>query len=153
EQERLDRQKHSHDLPLEAMRFCLKSRGATLGDLAYVAYDFEEEFLDTACRTGPLAFRSLITDAIRGTFESDFDPARIVFVPHHVAHGPAAYAMSGFDDALVVTLDGRGESDCGVVIEARREEWGPQLSVIESFDRRSSLGTFYTAMTRRLGFD
>ena len=34
--------------------------------------------------------------------------ARIRFVGHHLAHSLSAYAYSGFDDAAVVVMDGRG---------------------------------------------
>ena len=34
--------------------------------------------------------------------------ARMRFVEHHLAHALSAYAYSGFDDAAVVVMDGRG---------------------------------------------
>src|SRR5262249_58967373 len=33
---------------------------------------------------------------------------RLLFVDHHDAHAWSTYALSGFDDALVLVVDGRG---------------------------------------------
>jgi predicted NodU family carbamoyl transferase len=34
--------------------------------------------------------------------------ARMIFVDHHLAHAISTYANSGFDEAAVVVVDGRG---------------------------------------------
>ena len=46
EQERLNRIKHSNKAPLQAMRFCLESRGLTLQDIDHVCYYASEAWCD-----------------------------------------------------------------------------------------------------------
>src|SRR6266478_6612985 len=43
-------------------------------------------------------------------FAQHFGPtkAKMRFVDHHLAHAISAYAYSGFDEAAVVVMDGRG---------------------------------------------
>ena len=35
------------------------------------------------------------------------------FYPHHRTHAASAFYCSPFDEALVLTVDGSGDSDCG----------------------------------------
>src|SRR5260370_16610295 len=46
-------------------------------------------------------------------FAQQFGPtrAKMRFVDHHLAHAISAYAYSGFDEAAVVIMDGRGAWD------------------------------------------
>ena len=42
------------------------------------------------------------------------------FVDHHLAHAISAYAYSGFDDAAVVVMDGRGAWEATSIWHGRR---------------------------------
>jgi carbamoyltransferase len=67
---------------------------------------------------------------------------------HHFSHAAAAYYASGFDRALIVTLDGYGSGLAGSVSvgEAGR------IKRIHKLEYPHSLGTFYESVTSSLGF-
>lgn len=48
-------------------------------------------------------------------FKKEFFNKRFVFVDHHLAHAASAYYASGFEECLIVTLDGAGQGDCSTV--------------------------------------
>jgi carbamoyltransferase len=70
------------------------------------------------------------------------------FLDHHFCHAASAYYTSGYDRALVVTMDGGGDGlSCRVydVVDSRFRE----LASVSSFD---SLGAFYSYITQICGF-
>ncbi len=67
---------------------------------------------------------------------------------HHLAHTANAYYASGFDRALVVTLDGYGS---GIAGSASVGEGG-RIRRLHTLDYPHSLGTFYESVTSALGF-
>lgn len=70
------------------------------------------------------------------------------FISHHLTHAVAAYDASGFDDALLVTLDGAGDGHSSHVYEISRGELR-HLHSVSSFD---SLGDYYAYVTHICGF-
>jgi|SaaInlStandDraft_6_1057023.scaffolds.fasta_scaffold04901_3 carbamoyltransferase len=77
-----------------------------------------------------------------------FDDTKITFINHHDAHFANAYYLSGFKDAIVLTIDGKGESDSTIIQYVKN---GKRENVSEiSFPH--SLGMFYAAFTNFLGF-
>ncbi len=72
----------------------------------------------------------------------------VVFVSHHLAHAAGAYYASGFEDALMVTLDGAGDGHSSHVYEVANGEWR-FLHSVPSFD---SLGDYYAYVTQISGF-
>jgi carbamoyltransferase len=66
---------------------------------------------------------------------------------HHLAHAAAAYLTSGFDDAAVVTIDGRG----GPLSAATWSGRGADIEVLDEEPYTNSLGWFYRDCTRYLG--
>jgi carbamoyltransferase len=69
-------------------------------------------------------------------------------VEHHLSHAANAFFKSGFDDALIVTLDGYGSGLAGSVNVGRQG----QIERIHSLQYPHSLGTFYESVTSALGF-
>ncbi|HEX7090776.1 MAG TPA: carbamoyltransferase C-terminal domain-containing protein [Longimicrobiales bacterium] len=72
----------------------------------------------------------------------------IHFVDHHLAHIASAYFTSGFDDALVISLDGGGDGKSGTVYAARTGRL-EHLHTIAAFN---SLGNYYAYATHICGF-
>ncbi len=68
---------------------------------------------------------------------------KIVFVEHHLAHASSAYYSSGFNEALVITLDASGDGICGSVSIGEKGE----LTRIKEFRAGASLGILYGAAT------
>src|SRR6187431_2530269 len=69
-------------------------------------------------------------------------------IEHHVSHGANAYYTSGFDDALIVTLDGYGSGLAGSVSAGR----DGKIERMHGLEYPHSLGTFYETVTSALGF-
>lgn len=73
---------------------------------------------------------------------------KLVRIDHHLTHAANAYYNSGFDEALVVTLDGYGAGLGGSVSVAREGK----IERIHSLQYPYSLGEFYERVTSSLGF-
>jgi carbamoyltransferase len=69
-------------------------------------------------------------------------------VEHHQSHAANAYYYSGFDEALIVTLDGYGSGLSGSVSIGRNGG----IERVHGVDFPHSLGTFYESVTSALGF-
>jgi carbamoyltransferase len=67
---------------------------------------------------------------------------------HHLSHAANAFFTSGFDEALVVTLDGYGSGLAGSVSVGR----DGRLVRVHNLEYPHSLGTFYESVTSGLGF-
>jgi carbamoyltransferase len=83
-------------------------------------------------------------------FARKFAPskARYRFVDHHLAHAISAYSYSGFDDAAVVVMDGRGAWEGTSIWHGSKGRVYPVLTI----DWPDSLGLFYALFTGFLGF-
>jgi carbamoyltransferase len=87
--------------------------------------------------------------AIRRILKDEFDVrCPIVFVDHHFCHVASAYFTSGFDDALVVSLDGGGDGRSGLFYDAR----DGHLSYLHETSAFNSLGNYYAYVTHICGF-
>ena len=69
-------------------------------------------------------------------------------VEHHLSHAANAYFNSGFDEALIVTLDGYGSGLAGTISVGR----GGHIQRLHGVEYPHSLGTFYESVTSALGF-
>jgi carbamoyltransferase len=74
--------------------------------------------------------------------------APLDFHDHHHCHATSAYYTSGFDRALVITLDGGGDGRSGSVWVAE----GGRLRELAGVDSFNSLGNFYSYVTELCGF-
>ncbi len=83
-------------------------------------------------------------------FAQQFGPtkAKMRFVDHHLAHAVSAYAYSGFDDAAVVVMDGRGAWEATTIWRGHNGRLDPVLMI----PFPDSVGYFYSEFTQFLGF-
>lgn len=74
----------------------------------------------------------------------------VVFVPHHMSHAACVYGLSDYDDAWILSIDGRGDYETATVWRAH----GHQLEVIDAvpWQPDCSFGGVYETATRVLGF-
>jgi carbamoyltransferase len=88
-------------------------------------------------------------ESIRSILRQEFGiEAPVEFVDHHLAHAASAYFTSGFEDALVVTMDGGGDGSSGHV-------YSVQDGAFEQIARTSaynSLGNYYSYVTHLCGY-
>jgi carbamoyltransferase len=174
-EERFTRSKHSLNLagntllPRNAIAYCLRFANLTIDDVDVVAHycDFQESTIEERFRLlqpylpddraalvkhayqrvfrGMLSRESVITQFSRmeGSVPKSFMPVR-----HHEAHAASSFYLSGFPEAIVLTLDGTGELESSLLAV------GSGLS-IQELDRvllPTSLGTIYLILTVFLGF-
>ena len=69
----------------------------------------------------------------------DVPAERFHFINHHVAHAVSAFACSGFEQSLVLTIDGVGEGESGRVALGD----GTSLETLRIIRPENSLGHFY----------
>ncbi len=155
EEERLNRVKHSNFFPLQAIRFCLDTAGIGLGEVDRVVFNFSERALDMYQLRLALGIPSAQSQpariALGALLEEEFQvdvTQRIQFCHHHIAHAVSAYYASGYDRALVMTLDGSGDGLCGMVLQAA----GGELKPIREVPDVQSLGNWYTILIKILGY-
>ena len=72
----------------------------------------------------------------------------IRFYNHHLCHALSAYATSGFETAVSVTLDGGGDGCCSHVYHHK----GTSLSKLHALDSFHSVGNFYSYVTHIAGY-
>lgn len=158
EEERLNRIKHTNKAAVSAIRFCLQSYGIRFSDVDVLVAYGREDHIDALLRRAYLldvsnpavsSARELVHETLRAGLDEDIDDAKLVFVPHHLAHAISAYYMSGLSDSLVLTLDGEGDDISGTVFDG----CGDDLTMIRGFALPKSLGHFYLAAVRFIGFD
>ncbi|SFG72776.1 carbamoyltransferase [Halopelagius inordinatus] len=174
EEERLTRQKHAmNTFPRQAIGACLDSRDISLSDVEKVVVPWKPSLFprmvpnlvqQMVSQDGPVLDRAKhagwrVSSELRSgvfgkrTVEShlrDVDPSPppVVTREHHKSHAASAFYPTSFDEALVVTMDARGERDATVVW------WGDEsgLTRLKTHDYTNSLGYFYGAVTKFLGF-
>lgn len=144
EEERLTRKKHTGTFPARAIASCLAHAGLTLDDVDAVAVGEQGG-------VGPYRDPDLSVGAIARALAGfgGADPSgRIHLVEHHLAHAMSAYYPSGFDDALVLTMDGFGDGVSGLVMSVR----GGRREVLRRIGVEQSLGNFYAAALPWFGY-
>lgn len=73
---------------------------------------------------------------------------KLVRFDHHLCHSANAYYTSGFDEALIVTLDGYGSGLAGSIAVGKQGK----IERIHNMEYPASLGEFYERVTSSLGF-
>jgi carbamoyltransferase len=71
----------------------------------------------------------------------------VKYYGHHLAHAAAAYLTSGFDEAAVITMDGRGGPLSAATFHAR----DTNIETLDEEPYTNSLGWFYRDCTRYAG--
>jgi carbamoyltransferase len=167
-EERLSRVKHDAGFPALAIRACLEFARLRPEEVDFVCQGwspprvgFLHDLRNYASGKQPVDSRALLNTTRQfvsmwhqrggeNRFRSLFAPtkARFRFVDHHVAHAISAYAFSGFDEAAVLVLDGRGAWEATSLWHGR----GGNLEHVWTIPWPNSLGLFYAQFTQYLGF-
>src|SRR5579863_1790175 len=167
-EERLSRLKHDARFPVLAVRACLDFAGIRSDELDFICQGwskphvaFLHDLRSYASGKQPVDSRALLNSTRQfvsmwhqrggeNRFRQFSGPtkARFRFVDHHLAHAISAYAFSGFDDAAVLVLDGRGSWEATSLWRGRNGTLEP----IWTIPWPNSLGLFYAQFTHYLGF-
>ena len=167
-EERLSRAKHDARFPTNAIRACLDFAKVGADRLDEVCFGwqtagpvFRHDLKCYAAGEMPLTYLNGLNSTLHflsmwhqesgaKKFAQQFGPtrAKMRFVDHHLAHAISAYAYSGFDEAAVAVMDGRGAWEATSIWLGR----SGRLEHILTIPFPNSIGFFYSGFTEFLGF-
>jgi len=167
-EERISRIKHDAGFPRLAIQACLDFAKVTPAQIDEVCFGWQtagpvyrHDLKLYATGQWPLSYLNFLNSSRHFLSmwhqESGASPyrrlfgankARFRFVDHHLAHAISAYAYSGFDDAAVVVMDGRGAWEATSIWYGR----AGRLDHVLTLNWPDSLGLFYAQFTGFLGF-
>jgi carbamoyltransferase len=168
-EERLSRLKHDARFPTLAIRACLEFAGVSADEVDFVCQGWPRprtmylhDLKSFTQGKQPFDSRALLNSTRyfvsmwhqrsgENRFRQQFGTSKPRFrlVDHHLAHAISAYAYSGFDEATVLVLDGRGAWEATSLWRGR----GGRLEHIWTIPWPNSLGLFYAQFTHYLGFE
>lgn len=153
EEERLNRIKHTNKAPVSSIKAYLEKNNLSLNDIdkfaiyfdhnnyKKISYNIKESCMDD--------YRDYVNRYLNFEFYKTVEKDKICFVPHHYAHAESAYWMSGFEDALIVILDGIGDNSSGMIFSRQ----GNDSKLLYDIPITDSLGLFYLDVVKFLGYD
>ena len=167
-EERISRVKHDARFPQLAIQSCLdftRVRAEQLDEVCFgwstAGPGFRHDLKCLATGDLPITYLNLLTttkhfltmwhqESGAKVFLELFGPtkARMRFVDHHLAHAISAYGYSGFDDAAVVVMDGRGAWEATSIWHGH----DGRLEHLLTIPFPDSVGYFYSQFTEFLGF-
>jgi carbamoyltransferase len=167
-EERISRVKHDASFPHLAIQACLEYSRIRADQLDEVCFGwptagpgFRHDLKCMATGGLPLTYLNLLTSTLHflsmrhqgggaEKFRQQFGnvKARMRFVDHHLAHALSAYAYSGFSEAAVVVMDGRGAWEATSIWHGRKG----RLEHVLTIPFPDSVGFFYSEFTAYLGF-
>ena len=168
EEERISRVKHDARFPHHAIRACLDFAKVRVEQLDEVCFGWQtagpvyrHDLKCYAIGKMPLTYLNGLNSTLyflsmwhqqsgAKKFAQQFGPtrAKMRFVDHHLAHAISAYAYSGFNDAAVVVMDGRGAWEATSIWYGK----GGRLEHVLTIPFPDSVGLFYSEFTGYLGF-
>lgn len=173
EEERLTRDKHAVGaFPENAINACLDYRNLELSELETILLPYDprlrskirSHYFGDALRVPGLARKFLALErAVVTEVKSRYAPFRqvearleeigspvppIELLSHHRCHAVSAFHPSGFEEALVLTIDAKGEYDSTVVWRGD----GNGVERLHTYTHPNSLGLFYAIITEFLGY-
>jgi carbamoyltransferase len=167
-EERISRVKHDAGFPHQSIQACLEYSRVRADQLDEVCFGwptagpgFRHDLKCMATGWLPLTYLNLLTSTLHflsmrhqgggaEKFRQQFGSvkARMRFVDHHLAHALSAYAYSGFSEAAVVVMDGRGAWEATSIWHGRKG----RLEHVLTIPFPDSVGFFYSEFTAYLGF-
>lgn len=155
-EERFSRKKHTGDFPIGAIRYCLETAGLKPADIDEISHGFDyspykaafgldwtsaEQYKEVFSREKLL---SQVNQHLPG-----FSADKVHHVNHHLSHAASAYYTSGWDECLVVILDGIGEVHAATVYHAHDNK----IDKLAEITGQDSIGILYSTLTLHLGFE
>lgn len=156
EEERLTRMKHCNCFAVNAVNFCLESTHTQWKEINRIAINQSRKGLEISDSIAYLedSSRRVIPgpeNHLGNLFERAFGVdmrGRFSFCHHHLAHAWSAFIPSGFEHALVVSLDGNGDNSSGMILTAN----GHSIKKIRELSLEQSLGDTYTSFIQLIGY-
>lgn len=159
EEERLSRNKKTTDFPIKSINWLLKKANIEISDIDEIVTSFDtKQFINNS---SPFEDNTIMHDDeleknkekiiidneyIRHKLLRDLEKhgiTKYTEIPHHLAHAGGAYFLSGFSEANILIIDGRGESVSTSLMHGKNGE----IEIIEQYPVEDSLGHLYTYVT------
>jgi len=167
-EERISRLKHDARFPRHAISACLDFAKVRADQLDEVCFGwqtagpvFRHDLKMYGLGQWPATYLNLLNstrhfmsmwhqESGARVFERTFGTAkpRMRFVDHHLAHAISTYGYSGFDEAAIVVMDGRGAWEATSIWHGRNGT----IEHVQTIPFPNSIGGFYSAFTEYLGF-
>jgi carbamoyltransferase len=167
-EERISRIKHDAGFPKLAIRACLDFAKVTPAQIDEACFGWQtagpvyrHDLKLYATGQWPISYLNVLNSSRHflsmwhqesgaAPYRRSFGPSKTKFrfVDHHLAHAISAYAYSGFDDAAVVVMDGRGAWEATSIWHGH----AGRLDHVLTLNWPDSLGLFYAQFTGFLGF-
>ena len=165
-EERFDRKKSSTDFPTNSIKWCLKNYDLDFSDLdkIIIPWNPQKNINDASLRwvnemrwrgemltNVPTYLSRIFNKSSDGYFSQSFlnNKIKIQYIDHHKCHAAFGYYNSGFTEADLLVIDGRGEVDTCYTGYVKNNKFVKTGSV--SYPH--SIGIFYSSITNFLGFN
>lgn len=160
EEERLNRKKHTSDLPILSIKECLNQTNTNENEVTDIAFNTNPKsnfFKKLGFVITKLNFKNKFikryTDKkkLDTVFKNKFNfnkNVRFYFIEHHLAHISSAFYASKFKDAIGISIDGSGDFVSVMIAECNQKK----IKIKKKIYFPHSLGIFYHAMTQFIGF-
>ena len=164
EEERFNKIKHSSGLPINAIKFCLVEANLTFDDLDMIGYYLSPDallmnlFWEIISKyripkkniqyyeSVSLKIRS-IYNRLKDIFNFKND-IPLYYLNHHLCHAASAYFLSKFREALILTIDGSGDTESAALFCGQN---GKIFKVSSILKYPYSLGFIYAVIADLLG--
>jgi carbamoyltransferase len=169
QEERFTRNKHDASFPKNSINYVLSEVNINLDDLDNIVF-YEKPFLkferllETYVANAPKGFRSfkkampvwlreklfqksLLIKELK-KISKKFNQEKLLFTEHHESHAASAFYPSPFNEAVILTIDGVGESATTTVSIGK----GNNINILKEIHFPHSIGLLYSAFTFYLGF-
>jgi carbamoyltransferase len=143
EEEKLSRQE-SPDIPRLALERCLHENHLKLSNCRAIALAERAVPASRSTKRSKRLVRSAMQEQLLQLLRGGPHPAHF---DHHLCHAASAYYTSGFDRALILSLDEGANSLSGMILTGDGDEIRP----MHALKFPDSLGWFYTRVTELAG--
>jgi carbamoyltransferase len=144
EEEKLNRLQDALDIPRLALERCLFENRLKLSDCRSIAIPQRLPAASNSSARRKRQKPTNIEDQLRQLLRGGPRPSHF---DHHLCHAASAYYTSGFDHALVLSLDQGTSSQSGLLALGE----GDEIRSLQSMKFPDSLGWFYSRVTELAG--
>ncbi len=161
EEERFNRIRHARGYPRYAVDSCLSQASLDKKDIDVIAvsqdpyqylgyfpsYVSAKSFLRKTANAGIFYY-------FKRNIAREYPNAKVVYIPHHLAHAASAYRCSGFNEANILTIDASGETETFAYFIGRAGKieriWDIKLDDFIGQSKKNSIGLVYSHVTNFL---
>ena len=155
-EESFNRLPHTSEFPVNAVKYCLSTNNLMPNDIDVLVHcfdfsDYEELYL-TSKHCAELYRSVLSREALLkevGRRLPAFPAARVRQISNHRAHAAGAYLTSGWEDCLVLVIDGLGDGQSATGYRASTRG----LVEIKEISAYDSIAVLYSLVSVHLGFN